>query len=84
MEKATEAMKTNAANEKGGEMRIDKLTKVLLGIIAIALWMIALNPWLRPVPVAAQEDISFQCTGKLKARAWGGIEDGYNVELDCD
>ncbi len=69
-------------------MRTDKLTKVLLGIIAIALWMVALNPWLRPVPVAAQERISFECTGKLKANPlWGGIEEtrgGYSVELDCE
>ena len=52
-------------------MRTDKLTKVLLGIIAIALWMIALNPWLRPVPVAAQEKVSFEsfeCTGELSPR----------------
>lgn len=38
-------------------MKTDRLTKVLLGIIAIALWMIALNPWLRPVHVAAQGEI---------------------------
>lgn len=36
-------------------MNIDKLTKNLLAAIAIALWVIALNPWMRPVPVAAQE-----------------------------
>ena len=36
-------------------MTTDKLTKNLLGAIAIALWMIALNPWLRPSPVLAQE-----------------------------
>jgi hypothetical protein len=52
-------------------MRTDKLTKVLLGVIAIALWMIALNPWLRPVPAAAQEKVSFEsfeCTGELSPR----------------
>ena len=68
-------------------MSTDKLTKVLLGIIAIALWMIVLNPWLRSVPVAAREQVSFECTGRLKANAWGGIEatlGGYSVNLDCD
>ncbi len=70
-------------------MRTDKLTKVLLGVIAIALWMIAINPWLRPAPVAAQEKVSFEsfkCTGELSANAWGGTEPtigGYSVELKC-
>ena len=68
-------------------MHTEKLTKVLLGIIAIALWVIALNPWLRPLPVAAEEDVSFDCTGSLSANPWGGIEPtlgGYSVTLDCD
>ena len=68
-------------------MTTDKLTNVLLAAIAIALLMIALNPWLRPVPIAAQAQISFDCTGELKANAWGGIEPtigGYEVELSCD
>ena len=34
---------------------IDKLTKVLLAVVAVALCMIALNPWLRPVVVEAQD-----------------------------
>ena len=36
---------------------IDKLTKLLLAAIAAALWTIAMNPWLRPMPVAAQGEI---------------------------
>ena len=71
----------------GGEMNTEKLTKILLGIIAVALWVIALNPWLRPMPVAAQEDVSFECSGRLKASAWGGTEPtigGYSIDLDCD
>jgi hypothetical protein len=68
-------------------MNTDKLTKVLLVMIAIASWIIALNPWLRPVPVAAQEEISFECTGELKPSVWGALEPtigGFSVELDCD
>jgi len=38
-------------------MQIDKLTKTLLSVIAIALWMIAMNPWVRPTPVLAQEKV---------------------------
>ena len=70
-------------------MRTDKLTKVLLGVIAIALWMIALNPWLRPAPAAAArgQKVAFACTGELTANAWGGTESsigGYEVDLDCE
>ena len=68
-------------------MKTEKLTKVLLGIIAIALWVIALNPWLRSLPVAAEEQVSFECTGNLKASVWGAVEPtigGYSVNLDCD
>jgi len=36
---------------------VDKLTKMLFAAIAIALWMIALNPWLRPMPVAAMQQM---------------------------
>ncbi len=38
-------------------MKTDKITKSLLAAIAIALWMIAMNPWLRPIPVAAEEKV---------------------------
>jgi len=38
-------------------MKTDKLTKSLLAAIAIALWMIAMNPWVRPTPVLAQEKV---------------------------
>ena len=34
---------------------IDKSTKFLLLVIGVALWIIALNPWLRPVAVAAAQ-----------------------------
>ena len=68
-------------------MQTDKLTKVLLGTIAIALLMIALNPWLRPAPVGAVEDVSFECTGELRVNTWGATDPplgGYSIELDCD
>jgi hypothetical protein len=41
--------------KNGGDMKIDKLTRIILAAIAIALWVIAINPWLHPVPVAAQQ-----------------------------
>jgi hypothetical protein len=34
-------------------MKVDRTTKGLLLIIALALWFIALAPMFRPVPVAA-------------------------------
>lgn len=36
-------------------MRTDKTTKCLLAVIAIALCMLAIHPWLHPVPVSAQD-----------------------------
>ena len=35
---------------------IDKSTKMILTVIAIALWIIALTPWLQTVPVSAAQD----------------------------
>ena len=35
---------------------IDKFTKVILTVIALALSVIALNPWLQPVTVSAAQD----------------------------
>ena len=35
---------------------VDKLTKVLLAIIAVAVCLIALNPWLHPVKIEARSD----------------------------
>jgi hypothetical protein len=37
-------------------MKTDWITKILLLLIAVALWMNALNPWLKPMPVQAQSD----------------------------
>ena len=37
-------------------MTTDKFTKLLLAAIATALWLIALNPWIQPIPVAAQSE----------------------------
>ena len=36
-------------------MHTDKFTKILLAAIAIALWAIALNPWIHPIRVSAQD-----------------------------
>lgn len=36
---------------------MDRLTKVLLAAIAIALWINAINPWIRAVPAAAQAEV---------------------------
>jgi len=67
-------------------MITDRVTKVLLGVIAIALFVIAMNQWVSPAPVMAQGLTSFDCTGELKANAWGGIEStigGYAIRLNC-
>ena len=37
-------------------MTPDRLTKLLLAAIAVALWMNAVNPWIRPTPASAGVD----------------------------
>ena len=59
---------------------IDKSTKFLLLVIGVTLWMIALNPWLRPVAVAAAPAVSDlfyieMDVGKIK-RDVGNIANG--------
>lgn len=69
-------------------MRTDRFTKLLLVLIALALSLIAVNPWLRPMPVSASTTaVSFDCTGELKANAWGGVQSsigGYKVSISCE
>lgn len=61
-------------------MRVDGMTKALLVVIGIALWVIALNPWLQPSHVSAQarQPYDFQIPQKVKdedlARSLDGIE----------
>ena len=38
-------------------MVLDRLTKVLLAAIALALWVNALNPWIQPVSAVAQSEM---------------------------
>lgn len=51
-------------------MKTDRTVKVLLGMIALALWMIVLNPWLHPAAVMAQSkglnDPAFQSLLQLQ------------------
>lgn len=65
-------------------MKQDLYTKVVLTIIAICLITFAVRLGrLEPV-VRAQT--SFQCTGELKANAWGGTREsigGYRVDVNC-
>ncbi len=57
---------------------VDKLTKVLLAVIAVALCMIALNPWLRPIVVEAQRFASsgntYHITHELMTPGFRGFE----------
>jgi hypothetical protein len=38
-------------------MTTDKVTKILLALITLGLFVNALNPWLRPMPTAAATQI---------------------------
>jgi hypothetical protein len=50
---------------------MDKTTKLLLGVIALGLWLNAIIRLLRPGKTAKASG-SFKCMGDLKANAWGG------------
>lgn len=42
------------------KFRVDRSTKLLLGVIALGLWANALAPFFRPLPVHAQDASSIQ------------------------
>jgi hypothetical protein len=66
-------------------MRTDRVTKLLLTLIALGLWANALAPAFRSTTVRASS--STHCTGTLKANAWGGEKatiGGYDVDVSCD
>lgn len=66
-------------------MKPDKTTKVLLGLIALGLWLNAMVPlWHTARVVKASE--KFTCDGKVKVNAWGATEPtigGYDVSVTC-
>jgi hypothetical protein len=56
---STHKSATTVRKESHGQLlrvNTDKVTKLLLAVMALALWMIALNPWLQPTAVAAREE----------------------------
>jgi hypothetical protein len=61
--------------------RADILTKVLLAVIAVGLWMLILRPVLRPCEVRAQSDAraSDQTTDVLRARRFDLVDAAGNV-----
>jgi hypothetical protein len=63
---------------------MDRTTKFLLAVIAVALWLDFLAPMFRPAPVKASGNMS--CTGAIKVNAFGATATsigGYNVNLQC-
>lgn len=63
---------------------IDRTTKILLALTALALFVNAAQGFLNPKPVNAAG--SFSCSGTAKANAWGGTTasiGGYDLSLDC-
>ena len=62
----------------------DRTTKLLLLLIALAIFANTVVSLARPVRVRAAD--SFSCEGTLKANAYGGIQatiGGYRVDIDC-
>ena len=62
---------------------VDKLTKVLLAVIAVVLWMIALNPWLRPVAVEAQSDHYLSSIDSHLKEIRNSVTDPYEYRSPC-
>jgi hypothetical protein len=63
-------------------MKSDVSTKILLAVIAVALWTMILGSWLRPEPVAAQAPTT--CTGNLEGDgAHGSPQHGYALKFTC-
>lgn len=67
-------------------MKTDKVTKVLLALIALGLWLNTLAPLFHPARVVkAAEPLS--CNGTVKVNAFGATEaivGGYAVSLTCN
>lgn len=55
---------------------MDRTTKILLAIMGMALWFIALNPWLRP-PMVQARSASLDDTVREIARSVDRIERGW-------
>lgn len=81
-------------------MKIDRTTKLLLAVIALALAAIAIRP--QPiVPVASAQEtttpaaVKMKCTGRLNPRTTGAqqghggnsstiVVPGYDIEVTCE
>jgi hypothetical protein len=62
----------------------DRTTKLLLLLIALAIFANTVVSLTRPVRARAAD--SFSCDGTLKANAYGGTQatiGGYKVDIDC-
>jgi hypothetical protein len=65
-------------------MKSDAMTKILLALIAVALWTMILGSWLRPQPVAAQAPTPLTCSGNLEGdSAHGSPQHGYALKFSC-
>lgn len=65
-------------------MKVDRLTKALLALIAIGLWLNAVTPFFHSRPVRAMD--TFRCDGKVKVMTYGATEPsigGYDVDVRC-
>ena len=60
-------------------MIIDKFTKAVMTLLAVSLFMIALNPWIAPTKAYAQLDIS---DSHMFSRELGSIASAIN-SIDC-
>ncbi|MBI3894668.1 MAG: hypothetical protein HY313_01925 [Acidobacteria bacterium] len=70
-------------------MNVDRLTKALLGSIAVALWIIALTPWItRPITASAQDAAQLSTVESYLSYVSSALSsmrtDLSNIEEDID
>jgi hypothetical protein len=64
---------------------MDRTTKLILGVIAVGLWVNAILPMFRPTRTL-KASTSFKCSGQLKAKEFGATVangGGYYVDVTC-
>jgi hypothetical protein len=62
-------------------MKTDAATKILLALIASALWIMILGSWLGPRPVAAQAPTPVTCSGDLRGN--GAPPQNFQLQFAC-
>ena len=64
-------------------MKADRIVKTLLVLIAIGLWINALNPWLLPTRVSAQSALEISYLSSIDSHLSEIVSYTYSIESDA-